>query len=169
MGRLDREVVIRIEEALKAKARTTATRVTETIDGASTLAAILRGMEPYSGDEILRALAVTDTDLAESIRDQILTVDTLETLSRNDLARLLREFDDDEVALFLKGKSEELRRCVLEAVSERRRVSISEEYRHQGPKLRRDVEEITREFLDRVRQMEEDGTILVPRGDERYI
>jgi flagellar motor switch protein FliG len=169
LGRLDRNVVIRIEDALKEKIRTVGTKVGETVDGASTLAAILRGMEPESGDEILRALAVADTELADQIREQIITIDVLETITRNDLALLLREFDDDRIALFLKGKSEALRRHVLDAVSERRRVSISEEYRHQGPRLKSDVEEVTHEILERVRQLEEDGVILVPRGDERYI
>jgi flagellar motor switch protein FliG len=169
LGRLDRDVVVRIEDAVKAKIRSQGTRVTEEVDGGATLAAILRNMEPGTGDDILRALAVADESLAESIRDQILTIDTLLEVSRKDLATLLREFDDVQIATFLRGKSEELRRRVLEAVSERRKVTISEEYRHQGPQRREDVEQVTREVLDRVRQMEEDGIILVARGDDRYI
>lgn len=169
LGRLNREVVVRIEEALKEKIRRQGRPVSESIDGNETLAAILRHMAPSEGSAILQALAMVDPEVSESIRERLYTTDLLLTMARKDLADLFREFTDSEIALFLKGKSEELRIIVLRAVSERRREIIAEEYAHLGAQKRADVDEITSIVMERMRSLEETGAILVPREGDRYI
>lgn len=169
MGRLNREVIVRIEDAVREKIRQQGRQVTQSVDGNEKLAAILRHMAPSAESEILRALDLVDPDLSRSVKERLYTADLLLLVSDRDLADLLRDFGDSELALFLKGKTEELRARLLRAVSERRRVLISEEYAHLGPQKRDDVDEITHELLERLRKLEEEGTILVPREGDRYI
>lgn len=169
MGRLNREVIVRIEEAVREKIRQQGRQVTQSVDGNEKLAAILRHMAPSSESEILRALDLVDPDLSRSVKERLYTTDLLILLHDRDLADLLREFGDAELALFLKGKTEELRARMLRALSERRRTSIAEEYVHLGAQKREDVDKITHEILERLRELEEDGTILVPREGDRYI
>ena len=169
MGRLNREVIVRIEDAVREKIRQQGRQVTQSVDGNEKLAAILRHMAPSAEGEILHALDVVDPELSRSVKERLHTVDLLLLIHDRDLADFLREFGDSELALFLKGKTEELRARVLRAVSERRRVSITEEYAHLGAQKREDVDKITHELLERLRELEEDGTILVPREGDRYI
>ncbi|MFW5684829.1 MAG: FliG C-terminal domain-containing protein, partial [Spirochaetota bacterium] len=110
-----------------------------------------------------------NVDLSESIRKKLYTTDLLVELSDRHLADLLREFSDSEIALFLKGKDEALRARVLRAVSERRAQAISEEYAHLGAMRRDEVDRVTAEVLERMRELEEDGSILVPRKGDHYI
>ncbi len=169
MGRLNREVIVRIEDAVREKIRQQGRQVTQSVDGNEKLAAILRHMAPSAEGEILHALDVVDPELSRSVKERLYTIDLFLLIHDRDLADFLREFGDSELALFLKGKTEELRARVLRAVSERRRVSITEEYAHLGAQKREDVDEITHELLERLRELEEDGTILVPREGDRYI
>ncbi|MCK4516009.1 MAG: hypothetical protein KAU31_12170 [Spirochaetaceae bacterium] len=169
MGRLNREVIVRIEDAVREKIRQQGRQVTQSVDGNEKLAAILRHMAPSAEGEILHALDVVDPELSRSVKERLHTVDLLLLIHDRDLADFLREFGDSELALFLKGKTEELRARVLRAVSERRRVSITEEYAHLGAQKREAVDKITHELLERLRELEEDGTILVPREGDRYI
>ncbi|MEE8441280.1 MAG: FliG C-terminal domain-containing protein [Spirochaetia bacterium] len=169
MGRLNRGVIVRIEEAVREKIRQQGHQVTQSVDGNEKLAAILRHMAPSAESEILSALDLVDPELSQSVKERLYTTDLLLLVRDRDLADLLRDFGDSEVALFLKGKTEELRARVLRAISERRRVSITEEYAHLGAQKREDVDKVTHELLERLRELEEDGTILVPREGDRYI
>jgi flagellar motor switch protein FliG len=169
MGSLSRTTVLAVEEALKTKIRQLGATKTETSGGSATLAAILRHMNPSAGDALLEELSDADPDLSKSVKDQLYTVDLLEQLASRDLSALLREFSEREIAIFLKGKAESLRARVLREMSERRAADVSEEYAHLGSQRREDVDEITREVLDRVKELEEAGRILVPRDGDRYI
>jgi flagellar motor switch protein FliG len=169
MGKLSRDVVVRVEQAIREKIRRLGRPVTEDVDGAATLAAILRHMSPASGRSLLSELREANVDLGESIRRKLYATDLIVELSDRHLADLLREFSDSEIALFLKGKDERLRARVLRAISERRAQTISEEYAHLGARTRDEVERITSEILERMRELEEDGTILVPREGDHYI
>ena len=169
MGRLNREVIVRIEEAVREKIRQQGHQVTQSVDGNEKLAAILRHMAPSAEGEILRALDLVDPELSRSVKERLYTTDLLLLLGDRDLADLLRDFGDIELALFMKGKPDEIRARVLRAVSERRRAAIAEEYAHLGTQKRTDVDAITHELLERLRELEEDGTILVPREGDRYI
>ncbi len=169
MGKLSRDVVVRVEEAVREKIRRQGRHVTQGIDGPTTLTAILRHMGPSAGDAIVEELRAANLDLGESIREKLYTTELLHDLTDRHLADLLREFSDREIALFLKGKDESLRARVLRALSERRGASVSEEYAHLGPQARDEVDRVTREILDRLRELEEAGSILVPREGDRYI
>jgi flagellar motor switch protein FliG len=169
MGRLSREVVVRIEEAMREKIRQQGRQVTQSVDGSEKLAGILRHMAPSAEGDILRALELVEPEVTREVRDHLFTTDLLLAISERDLADLMREFDDGEIALLLKGKPEALRSRVLRAVSDRRRMLISEEYAHLGAQKREDVDAITHEVLERLRELEEDGTILVPRDGDKYI
>ncbi|MFP4549986.1 MAG: flagellar motor switch protein FliG [Spirochaetales bacterium] len=169
MGSLSRSTVVAVEEALKTKIRQLAQSKTESSGGSGTLAAILRHMNPSTGESLLEELSGEDPELGRAVKDQLYTVDLLEQLRSRDLSALLREFSEREIALFLKGKSETLRARVLREMSERRAADVSEEYAHLGPRRREDVDEITREVLKRLKELEESGSILVPREGDRYI
>jgi flagellar motor switch protein FliG len=86
-----------------------------------------------------------------------------------DLQDILRNMDDNEIAVLLKGKSEEIRKHLLSCVSERKRTSIIREEQILGAMLRRDVDRTTREFLENLRQKEKDGKIVLLRPGETLV
>jgi flagellar motor switch protein FliG len=169
MQRVDGDVLTRVEQSLREKIRSHATTSTEEVDGMGTLARILRTMRPSEGTDILRTLENDEPEIFDQIQDRLFTIETLLLIDNTGLQKVLREFSDRDIALILKGKTEEIRARVLENVSDRRRVIIAEEYSHLGPVPRRDVEIASREFLDYLRKMEESGDIVVRRHDDEYV
>ncbi len=169
MGKLSRDVVLRVEEAVREKIRRQGRQVTQGVDGPATLAAIMRHMAPASGDALLAELRHANVDLGEAIEQKLFTTELLLELTDRHLADLLREFSDREIAVFLKGKDEQLRSRVLRSLSERRGATVSEEYAHLGAQRREEVDRVTAEVLERMRELEEEGTILVPREGDHYI
>ncbi|TVR30191.1 MAG: flagellar motor switch protein FliG [Spirochaetaceae bacterium] len=169
MQRVDNEVLSRVEESLREKIRSHGRVVTQEVDGMATLARILRTMGAAEGGEVMRALRQEEPDIYDEIQDRLFTIETLLLIEDTDLQRVLRDFSDRDIAVILKGKSEDIRAKVLRNVSERRRSIIADEYAHLGPLPRTDVDRASSEFIDYLRRLEDSGELLVRHQDEEYI
>jgi flagellar motor switch protein FliG len=169
MGKLSRSTVVQVEAALREKIRTIGTQQTDEKGGTAQLAAIVRHLPLTEAETLIDDLMNVDPQMADDLRRELVTTEVLERLAPRDLADLLREFDEREIAMLLKGKREELRAAVLRAVSERRATDISEAFAHLGAQRREDVDRVTQEVLDRLQERDREGSLLVPREGDRYI
>ena len=171
MKKIDSEVLARMEEVIKNKIMTQGKVITEEIDGKKALADILRHVNQSAEREILGEIGMVDPELSEEIKDLLFTVDALLNLYDRDLQEVLRDYADDELALLLKGKSEEVKQKLLGNVSERRRELITGEMSYMGEVKRSDVDRATRDFLQYIQQMMEEGKIVLmdPRSGDTFV
>lgn len=169
MEEVGTETLDRIEEGLRSRIEEQGTVKSEEVDGREALARILRFMHVREEDSILQDLAASDPQLSDDVRDRLFTLDTLEYIDDTDLAQVLREFDDRTIALILKGKEEDTRNHILRNVSSRRHERISEEYAHLGAVRKSDADTAVNEFLRYLKNLEEEGSLLVRRPDDEYI
>lgn len=172
MGKLDRDVLIRVEEAVQDKIRKFASKrddETYEIDGRSVLAEILKNMDARGEAVLLEYLEAEEPDLSSDIKERLFTIDTLLAIDDRDLQKVLQDVDNNRLALILKGKTEEIRSKLLRNVSASRAQLIIDEYQLLGPKLRSEIDEATREFVGYLRSLEEAGKLVVHRQNEQYI
>jgi flagellar motor switch protein FliG len=148
-GQATPEVLGRVAEALKEKALALGSG-TETleIDGAKTLAEILRHVDYALGDRLLRELEERDPALGRNLREEMLGLDDTAGLDDRVLQEKLRTMGDRDIALLLKGRSRDFTEKLLSNVSAERRLRIQEEGELMGPVPRRDAEAAARSFLD---------------------
>lgn len=166
MQRVSPEALSKVAEALREKIRKQGRLVTEEIDGPQVLAEILNNMAVESERSILRFLDEYNPELVEHIQDRLYTIEVVFNIESQDLQALLREFSEREIAIILKGKTDEVRERILGNVSERMRQLVSEESDRLGPMKRSEVERATRDFVTYIRQSAEDGRIVIARKDE---
>jgi flagellar motor switch protein FliG len=165
--KVDNEVLNRMENVIKEKIRTQGKVITEEVSGKDALANILRHVDPSAEKEILESLAHIDPDLSEQIRELMFTPDTVLQMYDQDLQKLLRDYADEEIALILKGKSEEIQAKMLSSVSERRRELIEEEMSLMGHVKRSDADKATKDFLRYMQTLAEEGKIRIFRRGEK--
>ncbi len=79
------------------------------------------------------------------------------------------DLQDEEIALLMKGKDENIRVRFLKNVSNQRSLIISEIYHFMGPVPRRDVDEATRAFILKLRRLEEAGEIIIAREEDEMV
>ncbi|MCD6397393.1 MAG: flagellar motor switch protein FliG, partial [Spirochaetaceae bacterium] len=120
MKKVSPEVIMSMEEVLIERIRTQGKVVTEEVDGQSVLAEILKNMALADEGRILDTLSDTDRGLAEAVREKLFTVDTINFINDADMEKILRDFDDAEIAVLLKGQGPELRNKIIYNVSKRR-------------------------------------------------
>jgi flagellar motor switch protein FliG len=90
-------------------------------------------------------------------------------LDDRSLQRILREVDMRELAVALKGASEELKEKIFRNMSQRAATILREEMDYMGPVRVREVTMAQRKVVDIVRRLEEAGEIAVPRGGEEVL
>jgi flagellar motor switch protein FliG len=82
------------------------------------------------------------------------------------LQKALRDFQDKDIALVLKGRDDSFKKKVLSNMSANRRAMILDEYSILGPVRREDADEAAREFLGYLKRAWEDGDISLEGDDE---
>ena len=162
-------IIEKMEVVFRDRIRAQGRIVTEEINGTTVLADILKHMDYRSEEKILSDIEDENESLADAIKDNIYTIELLSNMLDKDVQYLLRDFDNSELAVVIKGKPERIRLKILNNLSERRRVMIEEESIYLGEMLRSDVDKSTREFIDYMMELEEKKLINIPRGEEEWI
>ena len=168
-GEIAPGVIDKMEGVFRDRIRAQGRVVTEEIDGKSVLAGILKHMDLRSEESILEEIENENSRLAEQIKESIYTIDLLLGMDDKDVQYLLRDFDNSEIAIIIKGKSDPVRAKLLDNLSERRRVMVEEESIYLGEMRRSDVDKSTRELIEYLMELEQKGRIVIPRGDEEWI
>jgi flagellar motor switch protein FliG len=118
---------------------------------------------------ILGRIDEVDPQLGSDIRQRLFTIEDLVKLEDKALQLLLRQVDSKELALGLKGTSEAVRERISANLSERAQENLREEMDLLGPQRLQDVEKARKEIVRTVRQLEQEGTIVLSRSTDDYI
>ena len=143
-------------------------QITE-IGGPKAVAEILNRTGRSTEKAVLERLDAQDPELAEEVRNQMFVFDDIANLTDREIQMILREVDTKDLAVALKGGSEELQERIFGNVSERVGTMIKEEIQFSGPVRISDVEEVQLRVVQAVRQLEEAGQVTIVRGDSNDV
>ena len=133
--------------------------------GVKSLADILNNSDRTTERNVLDELAKADGELAEEIRLLLFTFEDVVKLDDRSIQMVLKEVDQKDLAIALRGVPEDVRGAhLLEHVRARRRAAASEEIDFQPPQRKRVVEEAQGRIVGVVRRLEEAGAIVISRG-----
>jgi flagellar motor switch protein FliG len=118
---------------------------------------------------ILERMDEIDGQLAQDIRQRLFTIEDLVKLEDKALQLLLRQVDTKDLALALKGTTDTVKQRIFTNLSERAQENLKEEMDLLGPQRLRDVEKARKEVVRTVRQLEQEGSIVLSRGTDDFI
>jgi flagellar motor switch protein FliG len=160
------EVIRELEEGLRAKlANVLNTDLTDT-GGVESLAMILNNAGRSTERNVLQAIERTHADLADEIRQLLFTFDDITGLPDRDVQLVLREIDQKDLALALRGVGEEVREKLMANLSSRAAELVRDDMETMGPQPKSAVEEAQSNIVAAVRRLEDAGQISLARGDE---
>ncbi|MDZ7373501.1 MAG: flagellar motor switch protein FliG [candidate division KSB1 bacterium] len=165
MEQVQSELLSDLERALEMQLETMeSSHATAEAGGVKTVAEILNLAGKTAEKLILDEIEARNPELADKIRDLMFTFDDLILLDDRSIQRVLKEVDTRQMALALKGASEEVKQKIFKNMSERAATILREEMEYMGPVRLRDVEEAQRQIANMVRTLEEEGEIVIARG-----
>ncbi len=166
------EVVRDVEASLERRMTSTFNQQMEKAGGIPLVSQILNVTDRVTNKGILENLEQEDPDLVDEIRRLMFVFDDLLKLDDKSIQALLKEVDNSQWSVALKGASEEIRQKVLGNLSQRAADLLREEMEYLGPVRVSDVEAMQQQVVDAVRRLEDAGEITVATaGDssDQYI
>ncbi len=114
---------------------------------------------------ILEGLEALDHELAEEVRAQMFMFEDIRGLEDRMVQTLMRHIDTKELAVALKGVTEDVRQKFLTNMSERAAQGLVEDMDVLGPVRVKQVEEAQQKIIREIRTLEEAGEIIISQGD----
>ncbi len=165
MGETSSRVIRQVEDALRHKLTAVAEREYASAGGSKALAGILNHADRSLERNVLENLATADKGLAEEVRGMLFVFEDIVKLDERAIQQVLREVDQKDLVLALRGAEENVKEVLLANMSERGAAMLKEEMEIQSPQRKRDVDEAQSRVVAVVRKLEEAGTIVIA-GDE---
>ena len=165
------EVIREVEIALQQKLSAVLNQDLQQVGGANSVAEILNYIDRASERGIMESLEAEDPDLVEKIKRLMFTFDDVQLVDQRGIQEVLKEVQNDTLALALKGASEQMREKFFSAMSDCAASIIKENMEYLGPVRVSDVEKAQQEIVDVVRRLADTGTITLQErgGSEQLI
>ena len=158
------EVVEQVESVMRQKLSNVIAQEYAAAGGVKSLADILNHSDRSTERNVLDELARTEGELAEQVRLLLFTFEDVVKLDDRSIQMVLKEVDQKDLAIALRGVSEDVRARIFSNMSERGAELLREEIDFQPPQRRRVVEEAQGRIVAVVRRLEEGGAIVISRG-----
>lgn len=159
-------VIRRIEAIMEDKLSSIVDNDTENIGGVKALVEILNSVDRGTERNIISNLEETQPELAETIKLSLFIFEDIVNLDRGSIQRTLREVSNEDLALALKGSSEQVANAVFGNMSKRAADLLKEDIQFMGPVRLSTVEEAQQRIVGIIRRLDEAGEIVIGRGDQ---
>lgn len=168
MEQTNPEVIKEVERGLETRLSGIVSQKFQRVGGVDSIAEMLNLADRATEKSIMEALESEDPDLVEQIRRLMFVFEDILQVDDRGIQKVLKEVDNNELALSLKTASEELREKIFRNMSERAVQLIKEEMEFMGPVRISEVEGAQQKIVDIVRRLEDAGEIIISgRGGEK--
>jgi flagellar motor switch protein FliG len=167
MDQTSPDVIKEVERGLEKRLAGLVSERFERVGGVAAVAEILNMSGRATEKAILEGLEEDDPQLVEEIRRLMFVFEDIIRVNDKGIQSVLKEVENDELALSLKTASDELKNRIFSNMSERAGQLIKEEMEFMGPVRVSDVEAAQQKVVDIVRRLEDAGEVVVAgRGGE---
>lgn len=158
------EVIKEVELVLERKLSAMVTQDYSSTGGIQAIVDILNAVDRGTEKFIMETLEIQEADLAEEIRKRMFVFEDIINLDPVSVQRFIREVENSELAIALKGSTEEVKSMIFSNMSKRMAEMLAEDMEFMGPVRVRDVEEAQQKIVNIIRKLEEAGEIVIARG-----
>lgn len=162
-------VIKEIENVLESKLSSVVRTEMTSLGGVETLVDILNQVDRTTEKNITEGLEREDAELADKIRSSMFVFEDIISLDDVSIQRILREVEVSELALALKGCSEDVANVIYRNQSKRAAASLKEDMEFLGPVRLMDVEKAQQKIVSIIRRLDDANEIIISRGGEDAI
>ena len=159
-------IIEKIEKVIENKFSNYIENDLETVGGVRTLVEILNSVGRSTEKNIISVLEEKQPELAEEIKASLFTFEDIITLEKGDVQKVLRDVKNDDLALALKGVSDEIKSFIYTNLSTRAVETLKEDLQFMGPIRLSAVEEAQQRIVTVIRRLDEKGEIYLRRGEQ---
>ena len=164
MDRTSPDVIKEVEKVLEQKLSSLVNQDYTIVGGVDSIVEILNTVDRGTEKHIMESLEIEEPELADEIRRKMFVFEDILSLDDKSIQRVLREVDNNELAIALKSANEEVQNVIFKNLSKRLATMIREDMDFMGPVRLKDVEEAQQKIVNIIRKLEDSGEIIISRG-----
>ena len=164
MDRTSPDVIKEVERVLETKLSSLVNQDYTVIGGVDAIVEILNAVDRGTEKHIMETLEIEDPELADEIRKKMFVFEDILLLDDRAIQRVLRDVDNNDLAVALKGSTEQVQNAIFNNLSKRLAAMIKEDMEFMGPVRMKDVEEAQQKIVNIIRKLEDSAEIIISRG-----
>ena len=164
MDRTSPDVIKEVERVLETKLSSLVNQDYTVIGGVDAVVDILNTVDRGTEKHIMETLEVEEPELADEIRKKMFVFEDILLLDDRAIQRVLRDVDNNDLAIACKGSNEEVQTRIFNNMSKRLAEMIKEDMEFMGPVRMKDVEEAQQKIVNIIRKLEDSAEIVISRG-----
>lgn len=164
MDRTSPDVIKEVENILEQKLSSLVNQDYTIVGGIDSIVEVLNTVDRGTEKHIMENLEIEEPELADEIRKKMFVFEDILLLDDRSIQRVLREVENSELAIALKGANEDVQNAIFNNMSTRLSAMIKEDMEYMGPVRMKDVEEAQQKIVSVIRKLEEMGEIVISRG-----
>ena len=164
MDRTSPEIIKEVEKVLESKLASLVNQDYTIIGGVDAVVEILNTVDRSTEKHIMETMEVDEPELADEIRKKMFVFEDILLLDDRAIQRVLRDVENNDLAVALKGSNEEVQNAIFNNLSKRLAVMIKEDMDFMGPVRMKDVEEAQQKIVNVIRKLEDSAEIVISRG-----
>ena len=164
MDRTSPDVIKEVENILEQKLASLVSQDYTIVGGVDSVVEVLNTVDRGTEKHIMETLEIEEPELADEIRKKMFVFEDILLLDDKAIQRVLRDVDNNDLAVALKGANEQVQNAIFNNLSKRLVVMIKEDMEFMGPVRMKDVEEAQQKIVNIIRKLEDSGEIIISRG-----
>ena len=164
MDRTSPDVIKEVEKILESKLASLVNQDYTIVGGVDQVVEILNSVDRGTEKHIMETLEIEEPELADEIRKKMFVFEDILLLDDKAIQRVLRDVENSDLALALKGSNEQVQNAIFNNLSKRLAAMIKEDMEFMGPVRMKDVEEAQQKIVNLIRKLEDSGEIIISRG-----
>ncbi len=170
LGKVNPALLSEMEDVLEDIAEAEISQSMSSLGGTKSVAAILNRCSTAEAKVILESIEQKNPQLAGEIKRLMFLFEDLLFVDDKGIQRILREVDKKDLAMSMKVSEEKLKQKIFSNMSERAQELLKEELQYMGPVRLKDVEMAQTRIVEIVKQLEDQGEIVVAgRGGKEEV
>lgn len=165
MEAVQKEILDHVERTLRKEFMTNLAR-TARRDSHELMADIFNNLDRNTETRFMTALEERNRESAERIKQLMFTFDDLVRVDSSGIQLLLRQVEKDQLAVALKGSSEEVKELFFANMSERAGKLMKEDMDAMGAVRLKDVDEAQSGIVQVAKALSDAGEIVIAGSDE---
>ena len=167
MAKMDRaspDVVKSIERTLEKKFDNLVTADSTEVGGLDYVAEVMNNVDRATEKYIFDELSARDQKLADQIKQKMFVFEDIVNLDSMAIQEFTKQVDPKDLAIAIKGSTQEVAECIFSNISTRARESLQADIEYLHNVRMRDVEAAQQNIVATIRRLEQEQIITISHG-----
>lgn len=164
MDRASPDVIKSLEATLEKKFANLVNIDSMEVGGISYVAEVMNNVDRATEKYIFDELSARDQKLADQIKQKMFVFEDIVTLDSMAIQEFTKQVDPKDLAIAIKGSTQEVAECIFSNISSRARESLQADIEYLHNVRMRDVEAAQQNIVATIRRLEQDGIITISHG-----